>query len=299
MHVTHTKAVLLLMLLACSAIAPAQPLAWVQGLETAQELSRRTNKPLLLFFNARNSAYANRVNEWLESDELHVIASSMVLVRFDLDDNQRFANSLGVYRAGTIMLYRTNGDALAQVADIVDADELKSKLSSALGSAGSAGTSVAAATPQIAPTVVAMREYLELPKGRQVGQAVIQYTSNSQPIRFGPLDNGKKYVLQLKGVFTTRRAAQNGSDPLYNFFLPETPGKTSKSTFVRFPEGNLKLSSHFTKMNQPYPPYTLAHTYDVPIAGEGKELVLQFHESSERNYTDNEGTITLTLFEAR
>jgi hypothetical protein len=290
-------------------IAPAQSLSWSDDLDTARQAAMESKQPLLLLFTSRESSFAARVEESLSAPSIHALLQQLTLVRLDIAEHQKLASDLGVFRAGTMMLFRSDGTGIARIGEAETPDQIKDQTTAALDSAGikvSLPPGVTESTPAIAPPVSKTpappaiplsTEYIQLPKGPQVGESVTRNANDPTTVTLGVLKKNKNYVLQVKGAFGTKRTAVGGSDALYNFMAPEIKDKPTTCTFVRFTDGNIYLPAYFRKRNLPMPPCNTTHTYDVPIKGEGKELTLFFREKNERNYSDNTGSVTFTLFE--
>lgn len=313
---SYTRNILIAASLFFPGLLIAQPLAWMEDLPTAQQLAARKQQPMVIFFTARDSIYAKGVEEWLTANDMHAILDKAVLVRLYLSDQQELAGQLGVYRAGTVLVYRSDGSGVSRMTDIVTGEELKTQLTRSLETANPAAepesdTEVTSGPSKTQSTLAAPArprrnlgpvtknsQYLELAKGPQVGQTITRNANDGTTVTFAKLQKEEKYVLQLKGVYGNKTATQNGSDPIYNFYDPSAVDVLTTSTLVRFVQNNTYIALYLLRHKIPLPPYTTAHTYDIPITGEGKELKLRMSEKTDHDYTDNTGSVSFALYEA-
>jgi len=104
-------------------------LKWYENIQDAQRAATSSNKRILLFFYAPSSERSQAVEKSLTSPEVStILQKSYVLVRLNFLENTKIAYSLGAFKAGTINVYDSQGNALFQIADRLTPAELAEKL---------------------------------------------------------------------------------------------------------------------------------------------------------------------------
>ena len=109
---------------------PEARLEWLTDLKEAQATAARTGRRIFLFFDLPASDVWQRYSESLFSHpELRALLSrEYVLVRFDISRDPGLAANLRAYRAGTINIYDSQGEAIGQITERVTPEEVLAHL---------------------------------------------------------------------------------------------------------------------------------------------------------------------------
>lgn len=115
---------------AAPASEPAAPLEWLTDLGQAQAAAGRSGRRILIFFDLPTSEACRRYSENLFSHAglRALLSRQFVLVRLDMSRHPDLASSLRAYRAGTINLYDSRGEAIGQISDRVEPEEMLARL---------------------------------------------------------------------------------------------------------------------------------------------------------------------------
>ncbi|MGC8840594.1 MAG: hypothetical protein ACP5QZ_03970 [Candidatus Sumerlaeaceae bacterium] len=104
-------------------------LKWFENIQDAQRAAAGTNKRILLFFYAPTSERSQLLEKNLASPEVAaILQNSYVLTRLNFLENTKVAYSLGVFKAGVINVYDSQGNALFQINERLTPSELAEKL---------------------------------------------------------------------------------------------------------------------------------------------------------------------------
>jgi hypothetical protein len=104
-------------------------LNWFGDLAAAQQVSAQSGKKILLFFDSPAtdaSVYQKQV--FADPRVLSAVGSNYVLVKLTLEDHVSLAGKLGVFKAGTIGVFKSDGSRLALIPNRVTPDALVSTL---------------------------------------------------------------------------------------------------------------------------------------------------------------------------
>ena len=113
------------------AVAPTTvgQLKWYESIPHAQEAAMGTNKRILLFFYSPTSERSQQLEKNLAADPVRpILEKSYVLARLNFLENTKVAYSLGVFKAGVINVYDSQGNAVMQISERLSSAELAEKL---------------------------------------------------------------------------------------------------------------------------------------------------------------------------
>jgi len=104
-------------------------LKWYESIPDAQKAAMGTNKRILLFFYSPTSERSQQLEKNLAADPVRsILEKSYVLARLNFLENTKVAYSLGVFKAGVINVYDSQGNAVMQISERLSPAELAEKL---------------------------------------------------------------------------------------------------------------------------------------------------------------------------
>lgn len=291
------------LLLAASVSAHSQPLMWVDNLEAARSAAAREKKPLLILFTAPEAGVAAKMEMSLESPALRSEVDDFILLRLDMTKHVELAASLGVFRAGTVLLYGHDGKGLGRLTDQKTEKDLVRSIRLALGKADIIGVPAVAGKATLPTSGAATKLPLmapaqpPLPKGSQIGSTINKMAIDGKPARLGKLEKGKHYVLVIEGQCSVWPNTKDTMDAFYIYMHPTAPGKVMLNSLVRDYDTGTSLSDYL-KHAGPLPPLNDKHRYEFLLPGNDRELNLFIHEKDALGYRDNSGFLRFSLYEA-
>lgn len=102
--------------------APAQSasgIQWTYDFGSALNAARASNKKVLVFFSAEgNDAAGTYESRFFTHPAVRTAFSNFVLVKVDFPRNTRFAYTLGVFGAGTVVVTDASGDVTARITQL-------------------------------------------------------------------------------------------------------------------------------------------------------------------------------------
>jgi len=106
-------------------VLSADPIPWTDNIEFAMSEARRTGKKILVFFDSRDAEASRRMEVDIFADlrVRAVVQSKFIAARVSLTEKPDLAQRLGVFRAGVIAIYGTDGAAIVQLRDLRSAEE--------------------------------------------------------------------------------------------------------------------------------------------------------------------------------
>lgn len=113
-------------------LADTTPLKWYEDIGSGQSLAVQENKKILvLFFSPQNPVSKYYEDEaFNDATVKNLVRNSFVLVKVNFVENTELAYKLGVFKAGTINIYNSQGRPLDQITDRLQPAELAAKLGS-------------------------------------------------------------------------------------------------------------------------------------------------------------------------
>jgi hypothetical protein len=110
----------------------SSPLRWENTISEAQKAAAKSGKNILVLFSSTQSSTSN----YFETDAFNspqvkpVLKSNFHIVKVDFPSNAKLAYSLAAFKAGTINIYNSKGQALDQISERLSPSELASRLRS-------------------------------------------------------------------------------------------------------------------------------------------------------------------------
>lgn len=108
------------------------PLEWENSISAASAAAKKSDKNILILFSSEQSTTSN----YYENDAFNnpqvkaVLKKNYVLVKVDFPKNSKTAMKLGVFKAGVINMYNSQGHALDQISERLSPAELAQRLNS-------------------------------------------------------------------------------------------------------------------------------------------------------------------------
>lgn len=93
------------------------PLTWETDIEKASEIAARQYKKILIFFFAPESANSKYFDTDVFTNQAvkNILGNSFVLVRLNFVENTQLAFKLGIFKAGTLVIYDNKGTPLDKI----------------------------------------------------------------------------------------------------------------------------------------------------------------------------------------
>lgn len=293
-------------------------------LATAQRAAQKSLRNILVFVPGKNSSLSASFDKAFRNAELSaLLVSGYELVQVDFDNNRVAASQLGVNQPGTVIIYNKDGVPVNRLTTEVSPEVLASILRnharqvipglvpspSIVPKRVRKAPSAAAKTPA-APDSTAKPSRTPalfaygtpppaIPRGRQVGNSIVNNLNSDAPMEFEALEAGKNYVLVLDGENSPWGGNKYRADALYIFDHVRKPGKIEIMPALRFKPSEMPVYEYLWKLTGSLPVYNPSHVYEVPLRGTGEKLVLYYHEEEPQFYDDNSGLIRGALYEAR
>ncbi len=109
-----------------SAPAPTVRIDWGDSVAEALAAGRQQGKSIFVFFYSPTSDHLTRYEEEVFGQEevRNVLRSRFVCVRINMQQESDLAGRMRAYKAGTINLYDSSGNALGQISDRITGEEL-------------------------------------------------------------------------------------------------------------------------------------------------------------------------------
>ncbi len=113
-------------------------LAWQNDLATAQELSIKTGRPLLIFVTTASCTFCRKMeqNTWKDDAVNDRLQTRFVAVRLDAAKNPELAARLGVEGFPTTLIYGTDQRLLGQFVGYAPPDRVRATLDQLLAPPG-------------------------------------------------------------------------------------------------------------------------------------------------------------------
>lgn len=115
---------------------PSKPTAWLGDLQKAAELSKKSNRPLLIDFGAEWCKPCKMLDESFADPRVQALISHAVLVKIDTDQNQKLADEYGVHGIPHVVVKSPQGKVVGTFTGYLAANELQERLKGFFGKAG-------------------------------------------------------------------------------------------------------------------------------------------------------------------
>ena len=113
------------------------------------------------------------------------------------------------------------------------------------------------------------------------------------------LEQGEKYIIVVQGVGGVKKDYPRGVDPVYRSRDSGLkPGQVRPSYTFKLPAPETAFYEVVKKSWGRVPPYNPAHVYHAEIEGNGRPLKAILAETTSRNYMDNIGAFSVTVYKA-